>query len=98
MTSGCEVGVTANVGPLRQLRESALPAPSGIGYKVCLTEEAALAELTDDMRHTILLAATLLTGHKRRRFQAEVTHTYCGGSARHAETTFGWGRDTILKG
>ncbi len=65
---------------------------------MCLTEEAALAELTDDVRHTILLAATLLTGHKRRRLQAEVAHTYCGGSARHAETTFGWGRDAVHTG
>ena len=71
---------------------------SGIGYKVCLTEEVLMAELTDDARRAILLAATLLTGHKRRRFQAEMAHTYCGGSARHAETTFGWGRDTVHTG
>lgn len=57
-----------------------------------------MAELTDDGRHTILLAATLLTGHKRRRFQAEMAHTYCGGSARLAETTFGWGRDAVHTG
>lgn len=57
-----------------------------------------MAELTDDMRRTILLAATLLTGHKRRRFQAEAANTYCGGSARLAETTFGWGRDAVETG
>ncbi|QEG28574.1 Rhodopirellula transposase [Gemmata obscuriglobus] len=57
-----------------------------------------MAELTDDARRAILLAATLLTGHKRRRFQAEMAHTYCGGSARHAETTFGWGRGTVHTG
>jgi len=57
-----------------------------------------MADLTDDARRAILLAATLLTGHKRRRFQAEMAHTYCGGSARHAETTFGWGRDTVHTG
>ena len=71
---------------------------SGLGYDVCLTEEAVMADLTADTRRTILLAATLLTGHKRRRFQAEMAHTYCGGSARHAETTFGWGRDTVHTG
>jgi hypothetical protein len=71
---------------------------SGIRYKVCLTEEAAMAELTDDTRRTILLAATLLTGYKRRRFQAEIANTYCGGSARLAETTFGWGRDAVHTG
>jgi hypothetical protein len=71
---------------------------SGIRYKVCLTEAAAMAELTDDVRRTILSAATLLTGHKRRRFQAETANTYCGGSARLAETTFGWGRDAVETG
>jgi hypothetical protein len=57
-----------------------------------------MAELTDDARRAILLAATLLTGHKRRRFQAEMAHTYCSGSARLAETTFGWGRDAVHTG
>jgi hypothetical protein len=57
-----------------------------------------LAELSDETRRTILLAAELLTGHKRRRFQAEVANTYCDGSARHAETTFGWGRDAVHTG
>ena len=57
-----------------------------------------MAALANDVIQTILLAATLLTGHKRRRFQAEVTNTYCGGSARHAETTFGWGRDAVHTG
>lgn len=57
-----------------------------------------MADLTDDARRAILLAATLLTGHKRRRFQAEMAHAYCGGSARLAETTFGWGRDAVHTG
>lgn len=57
-----------------------------------------MAELTDDTLQAILLAASLLTGYKRRRFQAEMAHTYCAGSARHAETTFGWGRDAVHTG
>jgi len=57
-----------------------------------------MAELTDDLRRTILLGATLLTGHKRRRFQAEMANAHCGGSARRAETTFGWGRDAVHTG
>ena len=57
-----------------------------------------MADLTDDARRAILLAATLLTGHKRRRFQAEMAHRYCRGSARLAETTFGWGRDAVHTG
>jgi hypothetical protein len=65
---------------------------------MCLTEEAAMAELTANTRQAILSAARLLTGPKRRRFQAEMAHTYCGGSARHAETTFGWGRDAVETG
>ena len=54
--------------------------------------------LANDVLQTILLAAALLTGHKRRRFQAEMANTYCDGSARHAETTFGWGRDAVETG
>ena len=57
-----------------------------------------MADLTDDARRAILLAATLLTGHRRRRFQAEMAHLYCRGSARLTETTFGWGRDAVHTG
>jgi hypothetical protein len=63
-----------------------------------LREEAVMADLTDDARQAILLAATLLTGFKRRRFQAEMAHAHCGGSARLAEATFGWGRDAVHTG
>jgi hypothetical protein len=54
--------------------------------------------LPDCVIHTFQSAAKLLTGHRRRRFQAEVTHQYCDGSARLAETTFGWGRATVETG
>ena len=47
---------------------------------------------------TIRHAARLLTGPKRRRFQAQVTHDYLDGSARQAERVFGWGRDTVQLG
>ena len=57
-----------------------------------------MPELHDDTRSVILRAAALLTGHTRRRFQAEMANTYCGGSARLAETTFGWGRDAVHTG
>lgn len=50
---------------------------------------------TDDL---LRLAAQTLTGHQRRRFQAEVTDRLCGGSPRRAERRFGWGRDTITLG
>ena len=54
--------------------------------------------LTDDVLQTILSAAQLLTGHKRRRFQAETTLQYCNGSARQAEKVFGWGRAAVDTG
>src|SRR5438045_9680793 len=57
-----------------------------------------MADLTDDARRAILLAAQLLTGYKRRQFQAEMAHLYCRGSARLAETTFGWGRPAVHPG
>lgn len=59
---------------------------------------AARPPLTDDARQVIQRAATLLTGHTRRLFQAEMAHRYCGGSARLAETTFGWGREAVHTG
>jgi hypothetical protein len=43
-------------------------------------------------------AAELLTGHRRRRFQAEVARALCGGSARRAERRFGWGRANVDTG
>lgn len=54
--------------------------------------------LTDDARQVIRRAAALLTGHTRRQFQGEMAHRYCGGSARLAETTFGWGRQAVHTG
>ena len=56
------------------------------------------AELTDRMVATIKDAAAKLTGHHRRAFQAKVTRDYLGGSARRAETVFGWSRETVQRG
>ena len=44
------------------------------------------------------LAATQMTGAKRRAFQAEMTEQYCAGNARYAERRFGWGRETLEVG
>ena len=52
-------------------------------------------DCTDDL---LRLAARSLTGHRRRRFQAEVTRVLCGGHARRAERRFGWGRANIDTG
>jgi hypothetical protein len=50
---------------------------------------------TDDL---LRLAARCLTGYHRRLFQAEVTRSLCGGSARRAERRFGWGRANVETG
>jgi len=47
---------------------------------------------------TIKDAAQTLTGAKRRAFQAQVALDYLNGSARRAETVFGWSRRTVLLG
>ncbi len=44
------------------------------------------------------LAASKLLGALRRSFQAEMCLKYCGGSARLAETVFGWGRNNVELG
>jgi hypothetical protein len=46
----------------------------------------------------IAMAAIELTGHKRRRFVAEVTLALCEGNARRSEERFGWSRVTAEKG
>lgn len=44
------------------------------------------------------LAASLLTGPKRRAFEAAMATKYCQGNARQAEQIFGWSRDTVTLG
>ena len=44
------------------------------------------------------LAASKMTGPKRRAFEAEMTVKYCGGNPLLAETIFGWGRRTVAVG
>jgi len=44
------------------------------------------------------LAASKLLGASRRSFQAEMCLKYCKGSARLAETIFGWGRNNVELG
>jgi len=57
-----------------------------------------MTALTEDVIQTIQSAAKLLTGYKRRQFQAETAVKYCNGSARLAEATFGWGRTAVDTG
>ncbi len=44
------------------------------------------------------LAAAKMREVDRRSFQAEIALKYCGGSARLAETIFGWKRESVEKG
>jgi hypothetical protein len=44
------------------------------------------------------LAASKLSGHKRRSFQAEMSLKYCQGSPRLTETVFGWNREAVELG
>jgi Rhodopirellula transposase DDE domain len=44
------------------------------------------------------LAASKMSGPKRRAFEAEMTLKYCGGNPLLAETIFGWGRHTVELG
>jgi hypothetical protein len=48
-----------------------------------------LAELWLSAIETIHKAARILTGFRRRRFQAEVAAKFCNGSSRRAERAFG---------
>jgi hypothetical protein len=55
-------------------------------------------ELEEQHIATIKDAAQKLTGGKRRAFQARVVLDYLNGSARRAETVFGWARRTVMLG
>lgn len=46
----------------------------------------------------IIFAASKMHGAERRAFIAEITLKYCGGSARKAETVFGWNRNMTETG
>ena len=54
--------------------------------------------LADDVVASLRLAAKKLTGFQRRQFQAEMAMKYCAGSARRAEATFGWSRESVNTG
>jgi hypothetical protein len=54
-----------------------------------------MSKLPEQFIATIKDAATELTGSKRRSFQAQVTIDYLNSSARKAEITFGWSRETV---
>jgi hypothetical protein len=58
----------------------------------------AHSSLTPGQIHDLRLAASKMTGARRRAFQAEMTLKYCHGSARLAETIMGWSRAAVEVG
>lgn len=54
--------------------------------------------LTPSQIADIHMAASNMTGPKRRAFEAEMALKYCGGNPLMAETLFGWGRQTVALG
>lgn len=57
-----------------------------------------MKNLTESTKNDIKIAAQMLTGSKRRAYQAEITQKYFNSSARKAEREMGWGRKTVEKG
>lgn len=58
----------------------------------------AIKSVNEEILAVMNKAARLLTGIKRREFQAYITRRYFGGSSRKAERETGWGRDCVKKG
>src|SRR5215468_12690252 len=54
--------------------------------------------LTPSQIADLRLAASKMTGAKRRAFEAEMTLKYCDGNPLMAEAVFGWGRQTVALG
>lgn len=55
-------------------------------------------EISESQREDLRLAASQMTGVKRRSFQAEISLKYCQGNARKTEKMFGWGRANVALG
>lgn len=55
-------------------------------------------QLSEEHLSDIQSALSKMKGSERRAFQAEITLKYCSGSARNAETHFGWSRKTVTLG
>jgi hypothetical protein len=54
--------------------------------------------IDNTIKSTIKDAAKKLTGNRKRDFMAKVAEDYCNGSARKAETVFGWCRQSVQLG
>jgi Rhodopirellula transposase DDE domain len=67
---------------------------------MCMPDSALACHqpLTPSHIADVRLAASTMTGAKRRAFEAEMTLKYCAGNPLQAETTFGWSRRTVTLG
>jgi len=61
--------------------------------RLAFRQSLSPSQITD-----LRLAASKMTGPKRRAFEAEMTLKYCGGNPLLAETLCGWGRQTVALG
>src|ERR671936_1466504 len=76
--------------PLPILRDHVMVMPDS---PLTLHQSLTLSQIAD-----LRLAASTMTGAKRRAFEAELTLKYCAGNPLQAELTFGWSRRTIALG
>ncbi len=63
-----------------------------------LNLEASVSLLSEAVKATFKDAAQKLTGYRKRDFMAKVAEDYLDGSARRAETVFGWNRHSVHLG
>ena len=63
-----------------------------------LTTSNSWPSLSPSLIADLRLAASKMTGPKRRAFEAEMTIKYCEGTPLMAEAVFGWGRQTVARG
>src|SRR5262250_418608 len=70
------------------------------GHDVCMQDSTPefRQPLSPSQIADLRLAASKMSGPKRRAFEAEMALKYCGGSPLLAETLFGWGRQTVALG
>lgn len=70
------------------------------GHVVCMQDSTLefRQPLSPSQIADLRLAASKMSGPKRRAFEAEMTLKYCGGNPLLAETLFGWGRHTVEVG
>lgn len=54
--------------------------------------------MDENFKHVVKMAANMLTGHKRRLFEAEIAEIYFDSNPNKTEQYFGWVRNTIKLG